>query len=86
MNRLTNGQLREMLTDLGFGSRCSVEPKCLVFEHPASKARLLLPSNKDDEEVRLADILSIGTHLLYRGHLGEEQFQRFVEHGQLRAS
>ena len=25
----------------------SIEPKCLVFEHSESKARLLMPSNKD---------------------------------------
>ncbi len=86
MNRVTNRQLRELLRCLGFDSRRSVEPKCVVLEHPASKTRLLLPSNKDDEEARFADILSIRTHLLYRGHLDEEQFERFIEHGQLRAS
>lgn len=86
MNRVTNRQLRELLTDLGFESRGSVEPKCVVLEHPESKARLLLPSNKDDEEARFADILSLRTHLVYRGHLDEGQFEHFVEHGQLRAS
>ncbi|MCU0982709.1 MAG: hypothetical protein MUF25_26410 [Pirellulaceae bacterium] len=85
MNRVTNRQLRELLRDLGFESRGSVEPKCFVLEHPKSKARLLLPSNKDDEEARFADILSIRTHLVYRGHLDDEQFERFIENGQLRA-
>ena len=86
MSHVTNRQLRQLLTDLGFESRRSVEPKCVVLEHPASKARLLLPSNKDEDEARLADVLSIRTHLVYRGHLAEEQFEEFVQHGQLRAS
>jgi hypothetical protein len=84
MNRVTNRQLRDLLTDLGFASRPSVEPKCLVLEHSASDTRLLLPSNKDDEPARLADILSIRTHLLYRGHLDEGDFEHFIEHGHLR--
>jgi len=79
MKRPTNRQLRELLTDLGFVPRASVKPKCLVLEHPASEARLLLPSNKDDEEARFADILSIRTHLVYRGHLDEAEFAHFVE-------
>lgn len=86
MKRVTNRQLRNLLIDLGFESRASVEPKCLVLEHPASRARLLLPSNKDDEEARLADIISIRTHLLYRSHLDEETFEQFLERGQVRAS
>lgn len=86
MKRITNGQLRELLAGLGFESRPSVEPKCLVFEHRASRARLLLPCNKDDEEARLADIISIRTHLLYRGHLNEDDFEQLLAHGQVRAS
>jgi len=83
---LTNLQLRELLLELGFESRDSVEPKCLVFEHAGSRARLLLPSNKDDEPARAADVLSIRTHLMYRGHLDQAGFEHFVEHGSLRAS
>ena len=86
MKRVTNGQLRELLGELGFESRESVEPKCLVLEHPVSKARVLLPSNKDNEDARSADIISIRIHLLYRGHLSQEAFEHFVDHGQLRAS
>ena len=86
MKRVTNGQLRDLLADLGFKSRPSVEPKCLVLEHPASRARLLLPSNKDDEEARFADITSIRTHLLYSGHLDEDDFEQFLARGQVRAS
>jgi hypothetical protein len=47
---------------------------------------LLLPSNKDDEEARLADIISIRTHLLYRGHLNEDDFEQLLAHGQVCAS
>jgi len=83
---VTNHQLRKLLFDIGFDSRLSVEPKCVVFEHPESKARLLLPSNKDDEQARTADLLSIRTHLLYRGHLDEATFDAFIESGELRAS
>jgi hypothetical protein len=86
MKRPTNRQLRELLTDLGFVSRASVKPKCLVLEHPASEARLLLPSNKDDKEARLADIVSIRTHLVFRGHLDEEQFEQFVDRARQQAS
>jgi hypothetical protein len=86
MKRPTNRQLRELLTDLGFVSRASVKPKCLVLEHPASNARLLLPSNKDDEEARLADILSVRTHLVHRGHLDDAEFERFIERGLQQAS
>jgi hypothetical protein len=86
MKRPTNRQLRELLSGLGFVSRTSVKPKCVVLEHPASEARLLLPSNKDDQEARVADILSIRTHLVYRGHLDEEQFEHFIERAQRQAS
>jgi hypothetical protein len=86
MKRPTNRQLRELLTDLGFVSRASVKPKCLVLEHPASEARLLLPSNKDDKEARLADIVSIRTHLVFRGHLDDEEFEQFVDRAGQQAS
>lgn len=83
---VTNQQLRQLLSDLGFENQDSVEPKCLVFEHPESHARLLLPANRDNQAARSADVLSLRTHLQYRGHLTEEAFDNFVEHGQLRAS
>ena len=83
---ITNQRLRDLLIQLGFDSRQSVEPKCLVFEHTESGARLLLPSNKDEEPARPADVHSIRTHLLYRGHLDEAGFDAYIEHGQLRAS
>jgi len=83
---VTNQQLRQLLSDLGFEKHDSVETKCLVFEHPESRARLLLSANRDDQAARSADVLSLRTHLLYRGHLTEEAFDNFVEHGQLHAS
>lgn len=86
MKRVTNVQLRKLLGDLGFTSLSSAQPKCVVFEHPESKARLLLPSNKDDEDARSADIVSLRTHLVYRGHLDEGAFDGFLERGGLRAS
>jgi len=78
--------LRKLLGELGFEPRNSAEPKCLVFEHPIAKTRLLLPSNRDDEDARLADVVSIRTHLLYRGHVDEDAFEYFIEHGHLQAS
>lgn len=84
--QVTNQQLRDLLARLGFQSRDSVEPKCLVFEHPESQARLLLPSNRDNDDARSADILSLRTHLIHRGHLTEDAFEDFVQHGQLRAT
>ena len=65
----TNHQLRQLLIDLGFEVRQSVEPNCVVLEHAESKARLLMPSNKDDEPAREADVISIRAHLMYRGLL-----------------
>jgi hypothetical protein len=47
--RPTNRQLRQLLVDLGFEERESVEPNCLVFERAESKARMLMPSNRDEE-------------------------------------
>ena len=82
----TNHQLRQLLVDLGFGHRASVEPKCLVFEHPQSKACLLMPSNRDEEPAREADIISIRTHLMYRGHLNQAEFEQFLRDGTLKAS
>lgn len=82
----TNQQLRQLLVDLGFHSRDSAEPNCLVFEHPASSARLLLPSNKDEDEAREADVVSLRTHLAYRGHLDQAGFETFLETGVLGAS
>ena len=82
----TNRQLRKLLTDLRFEARKSVEPNCLVFEHADSKARVLMPSNKDEEPAREADVISIRTHLMYRGHLDHAGFERFMEEGRLKAS
>ncbi len=64
----------------------SVEPKCQVFEHSESKARVLLPLNKDEEPAREADVISIRTHLMYRGHLDQAGFEQFLKEGVLRAS
>ncbi len=83
---VTNQQLRSLLNDLGFDSKASEEPKCLSFEHHGSKAKVLLPSNKDDEPARSADVLSVKTHLLLRGHLDEAAFDMFLNHGVLKAS
>jgi len=85
-NSVSNKQLRQLLIDLGFRSAPSVQPKCSLFEHPESHSRLLLPANKDDEPARSADILSIRTHLAYRGHLDEAGFDTFLRQGRLRAS
>lgn len=84
--QLTNYQLRQLLIDVGFEARNSVEPDCLVFEHPESKARVLMPSNKDDEPAREADVISIRTHLMHRGHLDQAAFERFLKSGTLKAS
>jgi hypothetical protein len=86
MMQPTNQQLRQLLVNLGFEARQSVEPNCLVFEHADSKARLLMPSNRDEEPAREADVVSTGTHLLYRGHLDQAGFERFMREGTLRAS
>ncbi|MDY0170185.1 MAG: hypothetical protein RBS80_26815 [Thermoguttaceae bacterium] len=82
----TNLQLRQLLVDLGFEARTSVEPHCLVFEHAESKARMLMPSNRDDEPAREADIISLRTHLMYRGHLDQAGFEHFLKQGTLKAS
>lgn len=82
----TNNQLRQLLWDLGFQARKSVEPRCLVFEHAESKTRVLMPSNKDEEPAREADIISIRTHLMYRGLLDQVAFENFLRQGSLRAS
>ena len=82
----TNHQLRQLLLDLHFEARESVKPNCLVFEHAESKTRLLLPLNKDEQPAREADIISIRTHLMYRGHLNQAAFERFLEEGTLKAS
>ena len=84
--KVTNSQLRQLLTDLGFTSRASVEPKCAVFEHTDSGARLLMPANRDNEPAREADILSLRMHLDRRGHLEQDAFDEFIEHGVLKAS
>ena len=82
----TNRQLRQLLVDLGFEIRESVESHCLVFEHLDSHSRLLLPSNKDREPARAADVLSIQTHLMLRGLLDQAGFEKFLSEGTLRAS
>jgi hypothetical protein len=82
----TNHQLRPLLIDLRFEARNSVEPKCQVFEHSDSKARVLLPLNKEEEPAREADVISIRTHLMYRGHLGQAGFEQFLKDEVLRAS
>ncbi len=81
-----NHQLRRLLMDLDFEVRESVEPNCLVFEHAESKARILMPSNKDEEPAREADVISIRTHLMHRGHLDQAGFERFMKEGTLKAS
>ena len=82
----TNRQLRQLLLDLGFAARNSVKPNCLVFEHAGSKARMLMPSNWDEEPAREADVISIRTHLMYRGHLDHAGFDWFLKEGSLKVS
>jgi hypothetical protein len=77
--RPTNRHLRQLLLDIGFEARESVEPNCVVFEHPKSNARLLLPANRDQAPAREADILSIRTHLLYRGLIDQATFDAFLQ-------
>ncbi len=87
MSKVTNKQIRQLLFDLGFHSRPSVHhKKCLVLEHPDSQAVLMLPANRDDQAAREPDVISLRTHLQHRGHLDDQQFDRFLEHGVLRAS
>jgi hypothetical protein len=82
----TNHQLRQLLIDIGFEARQSVEPNCLVFEHQNSSACLLLPSNKDENPAREADILSVRTHLIYRGLIDQAGFETFLQNVTHRAS
>ena len=82
----TNRQLRELLLDLGFEAHKSVDPNCLVLEHAESKARMRMPANRDEEPAREADVISIRTHLMYRGHLDQAGFERFLKEGTLKAS
>ncbi len=84
--KVTNSQLRQLLSDLGFTSRDSVQPRCRVFEHSESGARLVLTSNRDNEPAREADILSLRTHLDFGGHLLQDEFDEFIKHGVLKAS
>ncbi len=82
----TNHQLRQLLMELGFDERPSVEPNCLVYEHAESRTRVLMPSNKDEEAAREADVISIRTHLMYRGHVDQAGFERFIKQGTLKVS
>ena len=82
----TNRQLRELLLDIGFKARQSVEPNCVVFEHPNSNARLLLPSNIDQTPAREADILSVQAHLVYSGLIDRARFEAFLQNVTHRAS
>lgn len=79
--RPANRQLQQLLLDLGFEGRESVEPNCLVFEHAESKARILMPANRDEEPAREMDVISIRTHLMRRGHLNEAGFERLLKEG-----
>jgi len=45
-----------------------------------------MPSNKDEERAREADVISIRTHLMYRGLLDQAGFERFMRKGTLEVS
>jgi len=84
---LTNQQLREFVVSLGFTSRPSPRSeKHVILEHAESGARLALPANKDTEPAKAADLLSVRTHLHYRGHVDAAGFDQFCQHSGRQAS
>ena len=86
MSKLTNKTLRQLLIDLGFEQGKVTDKKHRVFRHPQSGCMLLVPNNKSSEVPRPADLIGVKTHLAYQGHLDEEAFEHFVEHGELPAN
>lgn len=82
---LTNAKLRDLLVKLGFKAKDLSEQKSRAFMHPESGCELVLPENKSADVARPVDIVSIRAHLAYQGHLEDEIFDYFVEHGELPA-
>ena len=78
---VTNKQLRRLLRELGFQQGEHVEDTSLTYRHDEAGTVLLLPSNREDQPVRTADLMSVRTHLVHRGPLDQPAFDRFVDSG-----
>ena len=81
--RITNSNLAELLSNLGFESSPAKQPKFVEWRHPISGCALILPANKTQEVPRPTDLVGIKAQLNMQGHLDEEAFDLFVEKGRL---
>jgi hypothetical protein len=79
-SRVTGQQLQELLTSLGFVGTTR-DDGSTVYHHARAGSLILLPAIRGNGHVRAADIVSVGRHLVGRGHLEEEAFDAFVEAG-----
>ena len=86
---ITYHDIHELLTDLGFSfeirapERCvDVEPPrgTLVYRHEKQGTVLKFPS-KANEPALQGEILSLRAHLVGNGHVTDEVFLGFLDHG-----
>jgi len=75
--KVTYQQIRDLLATLGFVGTAQ-DGGSIIFHHSQTGSLILLPASRGGRLAREADILSVGQHLVGRGHLGEHDFDAFV--------
>ena len=89
----TYRDIHELLTSLGFSLQVrvpehsvKVEPprETFVYRHEKQGTVLKFPS-KEDRPALQGEMLSLRTHLVGNGHLTDEEFLGFLDHGTVRA-
>lgn len=86
LHQLTNGELRQLILDLGFVDGELVKNNHRVFRHPESKCEVVLPANRSESLARQADVLGVRDHLDQQGHLASSIFDQFVRDRKLPAA
>lgn len=86
---ITYEDIYQLLTSLGFTWELrtperrarSVSPQAsVVYQHEPTGTLLIFPF-KDSRPVLEGDVASLRMHLLGRGHLDDDAFDRFLAHG-----
>lgn len=81
--RLTNANLVQLLSQLGFKPGEANIRNRRSWQHPESGCQLSLPIDKTDEAPRPADVVGIRAQLAMQGHLEEDEFDFFAAEGEL---
>ena len=84
--RITNQMLSTLLSNLGFLRGKVTENQNQIWNHPGSRAMIILPSNKVDDQAAQHHLHEVRSVLENFGHLDSDLFDLFTRVGKLPAT